>query len=143
MIATKELLIEGASTLMGKNSSNLSDDGFDASANMAMLELGWSFPLDHPLKEMWALNRTIRHGLVILQIESAHKFRYKDIFLQNRFAQYTVLIEKMDKDYAQAVEDNPDLFMGSVFVNQDTLGEAFSFYIPNERDYDDLGRPKE
>ena len=143
MISDIDALVEGFSLRFGKNASNLSEDGQTAACNTAMSELGWVFPLTHHLKEFWALNRAVRHGLAIIQIESAHKFRYKDIFLQNRFSHYTALIEKMDKDYEVAKEENPDLFLDAMYIDTDKLAESMSYYIRNERDYDELGRPIE
>ena len=143
MISDIDALVEGFVNKFGKNSSNLSEDLQIAACNTAMSELGWSFPLDHHLKDFWAINRAVRHGLSILQIESAHKFRYKEIFLQNRFAHYTQLIEKMDKDFEKAKEENPTLFIDTTFIDPEYLTRMLSYYIRNERDYDNLGRPLE
>ena len=143
MISDIDALVEGFVSKFGKNSSNLSEDLQVAACNTAISELGWAFPLAHHLKEFWAVNRAVRHGLAILQIESAHKFRYKEIFLQNRFSHYTQLIDKMDRDFETAKEENPALFLESTYIDTATLSTALSYYIRNERDYDDLGRPLE
>ena len=143
MISDIDALVEGFVSKFGKNSSNLSEDLQVAACNTAISELGWVFPLTHHLKEFWAVNRAVRHGLAILQIESAHKFRYKEIFLQNRFSHYTQLIDKMDRDFETAKEENPTLFLESTYIDTATLSTALSYYIRNERDYDDLGRPLE
>ena len=143
MISDIDALVEGFVSKFGKNSSNLSEDLQIAACNTAMSELGWAFPLAHHLKEFWAVNRAVRHGLAILQIESAHKFRYKEIFLQNRFSHYTQLIDKMDKDFEKAKEENPTLFLYSTYIDTETLSLSMTYYIRNERDYDDLGRPLE
>lgn len=129
-------------TRMGKNADNVTSEGLESGANTAMTELGWSYPIQVLLKEHWAVLRGIRHSLFILQVESAHKFRYKDIFLQNRFAHYTTLIEKMDKDFEKAKEDNPDLFADAIFVDDETIKTMVGYYIPNTSDYDTLGRLK-
>ena len=129
-------------TRMGNNAANVSSEGLESGATTAMSELGWVYPVTNAMKEHWAVLRGIRHSLFILQVESAHKFRYKDIFLQNRFAHYTTLIEKMDKDYEKAKEDNPDLFADSVFVDDESIKAMVGYYIPNYSDYDELGRLK-
>lgn len=139
-ISSLDDFIEGIKLRMGSNSANVSDDGYAVGADTAMNELGWSLPLDQPLKVLWAYNRAVRHCVYILMIESAHKFRYKEIFLQNRFAHYKSLIDDMDKSFEKAQEDNPDLFLDSVYTDDNAILSSIAYYIPNCRDYDWLGR---
>lgn len=139
-ISSKDDFIEGIGLRMGGNSANLTPDGFDVAADTALNELGWSVPIDHPLKVFWAYQRGVRHSVYILMIESAHKFRYKEIFLQNRFSHYKAMIDDMDKAFEKAKEDNPELFSDSVYIDSDSIASSLSFYIPNLGDFDTLGR---
>lgn len=141
MINTADELIESAQKLLGKSSSNITDDGYSLGAESAMAELGWEYPISHPFKVMWAKNRCARHCLLILKIESAHKFRYKDIHLQNRFSHYDSLIKQMDLDFEKAKEEYPEMFPAVIDMSEEMLSSSMSYYIPNLPDYDDLGRP--
>jgi hypothetical protein len=142
LISNKDSFIDGLKLRMGSNASNLTEDGFEVGADMAMSELGWSYPLGHPLKVFWAYQRGVRHSVHILLIESAHKFRYKEIFLQNRYAHYRSIIDDMDKDFELAKEENPALFVDSMYIDENTLASSLSYYIPNYGDFDTLGRIK-
>ncbi len=132
--------IEGIKLRMGGNAVNLTEDGLGVAAETALNELGWSIPVDHPLKIFWAYQRGVRHSVFILMVESAHKFRYKEIFLQNRFAHYKAMIDDMDKAFEKVKEDNPELFPDSIYMDDDTITSSLSFYIPNISQFDGLGR---
>ena len=139
-ISNTDTLIDILRLKMGTNAENVTDDGFGVAVDSALMELGWELPCSHPKKVLWIINRSLRFALEILQIESAHKFRYDKIFLQNRFTHYQALIEKMDKDFAQAVEDDPFLFSTMMTIDSEYLVSAMTTYIPNLRDYDIYGR---
>lgn len=138
-IADQTDFIAGLTLRMGANSENISDDGYAVGAETAMSELGWDYPLSHPLKVFWAYSRGVRHCLFILLIESAHKFRYKDIFLQNRFSHYSTLIDKLDKDFEKAKEENAEMFFSAASVSAEDIISSMCAYIPNVRDYDIYG----
>ena len=141
-ISSFDDFVEGIGLRMGGNSVNLSSDGFEVAANTALNELGWSIPVDHPLKVFWAFQRGVRHSVFILMVESAHKFRYKEIFLQNRFSHYKAMIEDMDNAFEKAKEDNPELFVDSLYLDDETIASSLSYYIPNAGDFDFIGRVK-
>jgi hypothetical protein len=133
-------LIEGIKLRMGGNAENVTEDGLNVAAETALSELGWAIPVAHPLKIFWTYHRAVRHSTHILMIESAHKFRYKEIFLQNRFSHYKSLIDDMDKAFERAKDENPELFMDSVYIDDASITSSLSYYIPNVSDYDNLGR---
>lgn len=139
-INSADELIDFLSFKMGTNADNLTPDGFSVAVDSALLELGWVLPCTHPKKVLWIINRSLRYCIEILLIESAHKFRYDKIFLQNRFSHYQTLIEKMDKDFEKAIEDNPSLFATMNTIDPDYITNAMTAYIPNLRDYDIYGR---
>jgi len=118
---------------LGAVSDKVGDDGYDQAVVSALSELHWELPLDDSEKERWVIERTKRYVLYILLIESAHKFQFKKLYLQHRFTQYFKLIEFMDKEFANALENNPILFDVSAWGN-------LTFYITNGFDYDDFGR---
>ncbi len=139
-ISSVDDFIEGIKLRMGGNASNVSDEGLAVAAETALNELGWSIPVDHPLKIFWTYQRGVRHSVYILMIESAHKFRYKEIFLQNRFAHYKAMVDDMDRIFEKAKEENPELFPGTIYMDDATIASSLSFYIPNLGDGDGFGR---
>lgn len=139
-IDSVENLIETLSFKMGTNADNLTEEGFQVAIDSALLELGWVLPCTHPKKVLWIINRSLRYCIEILLIESAHKFRYDKIFLQNRFSHYQELIKKMDADFEKAIEENPSLFASMVEIDPDYIVNAMTTYIPNLRDFDIYGR---
>lgn len=140
VINSTDELIDTLRFKMGTNSDNLTDDGFSVAVDSALLELGWVLPCTHPNKVLWIINRSLRYCIEILLIESAHKFRYDKIFLQNRFSHYQALITKMDDDFRKAIEDNPSLFSSMIQLDPEFIVSSMMAYIPNLRDYDIYGR---
>lgn len=65
----------------------------------ASMEMGVGFPLTNRLTIHWMLRRSYRHALNLLLTESAAKFKYKQINLQNRFDHYFQLVQKEDRDW--------------------------------------------
>lgn len=84
---------------------------YENSANDAIRETGWSFPLQTPTMEYWIKTRSKRHLFFYLMSESAHKFKYDVIALDQRFLHYKSLIDSMDKEWNKFVADNPELFI--------------------------------
>lgn len=139
MLASVDAIMDSLKPKFGVTADSLSDEAYTDAINSALRELGWSVPIDHPLKEYWALERSVRHSIFILMIEAARKFRYKQIHLQNRFEHYSAILSLLDVQYATAKQENPELFASSVYVDTGTLVRWIT-YIPNARDYDVFGR---
>lgn len=118
--------------LMGASSSNVSDDGFSAAISQALAELKWTLPCDDSLKCYWITERARRHVTYVLLVESAHKFRFKEIHLHNRFKHYHDLIKLMDKQFEDAIENDPTLF------DVGTFGEI-AIYLTSGFNYDYFG----
>lgn len=123
---------------LGTISDKLTLPQIDASVSTALRELGWTLPVTHNTKEYWLIERAKRHCLFILMIESAHKIRYKELHLQNRFNQYKDLIYEMDQSFEKAMEANPSLF-SSVNALDGGSGEGFISFIPAGFSYNDVG----
>jgi len=92
--------------------SKLEGDDYDNAVVAAERDTGWSLPQSTNFKIKWILERSKRHIFFYLLSESAAKFRYKNIHLQHRFDHYSKLIDRMDKDFEKAMEDDAFEFAG-------------------------------
>jgi len=133
-IESKAALVSIVETLIGSSSTAISSDGLSSAVDMALMELPWTFPLTNPQKEFWITERARRHVLYVLMVESAHKFKYKEISLQHRFNNYFKLIDMMDTKFEKALEDFPDIF--DVLPTYPSLCD----YITSGFVYDQYGR---
>ncbi len=88
----------------------LEDDDYINAAADALRETGWSFDLSSTFQEYWTKQRAKRHLFFYLMTESAAKFKYDQINVQQQFEHYARLIALMDKRFAEVIEDNPDKF---------------------------------
>jgi hypothetical protein len=131
-ILTQDALIDLTKNLMGGSTDRVTTDGYESAAGQVEKELGITYPITDDTLSYWSAERMRRHSLYILMVESAHKFQYKQIHLEHRFKHYIQLIEKMDNEWLEAMDDNPDLF-GSVYSD-------FSFYLAPGFVYDCLGK---
>lgn len=125
---TEAELIQFVKDTMGASFEKVSDDGFTRAVTQASQELHWTLPLDNPQKEFWMVERTKRFVIYILLIESAHKFQYKKISLQQRFQHYYQLLQLMDAQFAKALEDEPSLFDVGTYSNLGSyISAGFSY----------------
>lgn len=132
MLSTIEEVRNAVTPLIGEIGAKIEVTDFDASISQALLELNWSLPVEGSYA-YWVIERTKRHVYWNLLSGSAHKFRYKEIFLQNRFTQYLQLVKMMDATFREAVEKDMEIF------DTDVYPELLS-YVTNGFVYDDLGR---
>jgi hypothetical protein len=119
---------------LGGLASKVSVDAFESASDKVIDEVHWNYPITDSFKTFWFLERGKRHLIQIFLIESAHKFKYKQIHLNQRFDHYLLLIKKMDEDFLRAVEENPEAFPTAAG------GAPFPDYIKNTFTYDFLGR---
>lgn len=136
-IASKDDLIDLAVTLMGGTADDLSSAVKELTADQAVSETCWIFPVGDGIKSYWLIERTRRHMLQVLANVAALKFQYKQIHLEHRFKHLNQLISKMDEDFATFVEDNPELFLDAFA----SLGDLDNFitYISNGFEYSPTG----
>ena len=134
-IASVDDLLEICGNLMGESSSLVSAAGQEEAAEQALRELPWTLPQEDEIKNFWIIERTKRHIMYILLLEQAHKFRFKQIHLQQRFDHYIKLIDKMDVDFKEFVESNP-----AIFPIDSLTGSALGEFIGSGFVYDQLGR---
>ena len=102
---TKNELIAQVQQEVKGLSSSLNDDDYDNAVSSAEMDTGWALPQTEDLKLKWLKERTKRHLFFFLLSESASKFRFKNIYLNNRFEHYIKLIEVMDAQFAKAQEE--------------------------------------
>lgn len=119
---------------LGSLASKVAVDAFESASDKVIDEVQWAYPITDPFKSYWFLERGKRHLIQIFLIESAHKFKYKQIHLNQRFDHYLLLIKKMDEDFLRAIEENPEVFPTPAG------GVPFPDYIANTFTYDFLGR---
>ncbi len=109
-------------------------------------ELNWTLPFTNNFKEFWIIERSKRHLFWLLMTGQTHKFKVKQIHLDQRFKNYEAVIQKMDEDFRQAQEDNPHEFVNVSAVNMfghvatagfssDELGRDTTYLNSNETSF--------
>ena len=125
----KELLEQEIKGLRTKIDSN----DLDNAVNNAQRDTGWVCPVTSDFQIQWLKERSKRWLFFFLWSESAHKFKFEQINLQNRFEHYKQLIEYMDKQFEAAKEENIAEFAGA------SAYEMFGTKIEAGFQYDDVG----
>lgn len=133
ILSTIELVVI-IKELVGATYDKVSAPGFTLAAERAQQELSWTIPVADSKKEYWIVERSRRHLVYILLVESAHKFRFKEIHLHNRFAHYFKLLTLMDKEFEKAMDANP-----SFFEVDEGVGSSLFTYITPGFTYDWTG----
>lgn len=93
-------------------SSYLEPEDYESAVDSAEEELGWSLPQTNTERLYWLRERSLRHLFFSLMSESAHKFKFEQVNLNQRFEHYRKLISDMDRAFKEAKEENPTLFAG-------------------------------
>ena len=132
-ISGRSALIDLLALEMGASVALISDESYERIADKTLAELKWSYPLNDSFKEFWLVERARRHAIYLLYIESAQKFKYKQISLNQRFDHYAAIIKQMDADFVKATDDYPTMFPGV----DTTMG--FIQHIGHGFEYDRLG----
>ncbi len=98
-----------------KGLSSLLDQAVDYNNAIvnAEADTGWTMPVSGAFCEHWIKERAKRWLIFFLWTEHALKFKVKQLSLDQKFKHLGQLIEKMDKGFASAIEENPDKF-GSI-----------------------------
>ena len=109
---TKTEMTERIEQEMKGLSSSLEDEDYTNAIESAERETGWSLPQTSDIRIKWLMERSKRHLFFFLLSESASKFRFKNIHLQNRFEHYKQLVELMDKQFETAQEEFAYEFAG-------------------------------
>lgn len=80
-------------------SSRFEEADYTLALTQAERDTGWTLPQTDGTKITWLKKRTTRHLYSALRSESAHKFKFEGINLQNRFEHYSDLVKEMDKEW--------------------------------------------
>ena len=133
-VTSKDDLIERAQLLMGSSVDLIPEDSLEQLAEQAIVDIGVStYPITDPVLCKWAIERMRRHMTYLVMVTQAHSFKVKQLSLQQRFDNYLRLIDKMDKEFAEALENNPSVFPTPVSSN------FFMYWGPGFV-YEQLGR---
>lgn len=133
MLSNVDELLDKVRILMGTSYDKVSDDGLYAAAEQALTELNWTLPETDNGKCFWIIERTKRFVISILLTESAHKFKYKQINLDQRFTHYFKLIELMDKQFVKSVSEDTTIFdIGTLGFIAEYIDSGFTYNAVGE-----------
>jgi hypothetical protein len=110
-MTSDEMIVQLQAEVKGLTSSLATADYTNAIA-AAERDTGWDLPQTTNLKISWLLSRAKRHLFSYLMAESAAKFKFGDINLQQRFEHYRLLIKDMDMEFKAAQEEYAFEFAG-------------------------------
>lgn len=135
----RDTLIENVQLEVKNLTNYLDDEDYERAAADAEGETGMELPIDDSTadgkkKLYWFKERVKRHLFFYLYSESAHKFKYEGINLQQRFEHYKVILKDMDKAWKEAQEEFFDLF------NDIEPHKMFGEVVSPGFVYDGLGR---
>jgi hypothetical protein len=136
-------VVELVTIQMSTTATALSTEGLESAVGIAMIELGWSFPVTDGMKCLWITKRSVRHASFILWVASAQKFKYKQVNLQQRFEHYEKLIKNMDAEFDLAISSNTNVFANveSYKMFGTAVGAGFSYdFLGRDITYEDLTR---
>lgn len=92
-------------------------EDFDSAISDAEMETGWSLPQTTSFRILWLKKRSKRHLYSnYMEGELAGDFQYKQIHLEQPFEHFVKLIDRMDKEFEKAIEQNI-----TEFANVDTF----------------------
>ena len=91
---------------------NFDSNDFADSVDSAESDTGFSLPASDTFQIKWLINRTKRHLLFSLVVDSATKFKFKQINLQQKFEQLKKLVDSMDREFEKALEEDYIIFSG-------------------------------
>jgi hypothetical protein len=135
MSLSEEDFKEQIETELGDLSTKIDvPDDIDRATALAVSETGWTFPLSTDFRDYWMKQRTKRHIFFMLCGESAYKFKFKQINLQNRFEHFRSLIRIMDLEWESAKKENAAEFAGV------SATHLFGTQIEPGFQYDDVGQ---
>lgn len=110
------------------------DEELDQAITDALGELGLSDPPSTNKASYWFLRRCYRNCIEMMMTESAHKFKYKQINLQNRFEHYIRILKREDEAWKEVEAD--------VLLEVSGLGNSSGFgsYLGSGLHYSPTGK---
>jgi len=136
---TKDQLVRKLDQKVKGLSKYLDKIDYENALQDAERETGWAIPITDDFKLYWIQNRAIRHLYSYLLSESAHKFKYEQINLQQRYEHYRQLVKDSDLAFTEIQESRPEMFAGvEAFKMFTTKIDAGFHYdsIGNDTTYD-------
>jgi hypothetical protein len=123
----------------------LTDEEVETCVDIGAKECGWAFPMNRPFREYWVVERAKRAAISMLALNSAQKFKFKQIHLNQRWEHYQQMLKHMDDLFAKAKKENPDEFSD---VSLDDIPEEerrnmFGMYLYNNLAKSPVGRFEE
>ena len=131
-IVSNEDFVQQLEISIGDLINEIDPDHLDFACKHALTELKWHLPLTSPGRVFWAIQRARRHCVEIVWFAASNEFRYKLIFLNQRFEHLTIVMKYMDELFERGLESDPDL----CGVDGASL---FGFYVKNSFVYDQYG----
>jgi hypothetical protein len=119
-------------------STNLAAEDYSNAIDDALRETAWSLPVTDDFKIYWLKQRSKRHLFFYLMSESAHKFKVKQLALNQRYDHYKDLIVQMDKDFLAIIESRPEMFTELLNSGVDTY-KLFGQVAGPGFEYDEVG----
>lgn len=139
-LANVDAIIERVNYLLSEAWTDLGADDKEFIIAQALDELGMSLPESSAQRCYWIIERTKRHAIYRFVVTEAERFRYKQIYLQQKFDNYFRLIQQADERFAEALEND----MSGIFPDDIIDSEAFAKYgfmfNPAGFVYDQIGR---
>lgn len=115
-------------------SSKFSSDDYTNAVDAAERDTGWSMPVSTDFRIKWMILRAKRHLYSYRRDESADKFKYKQLNLNQRFDNFYKLVENMDKAFEKAQDEYAHEFAGvdSLHLFGTKIDAGFQ-YVPQTR----------
>lgn len=117
------------------------DSELEQAVDIASWECGWSLPVTKNFRCYWIIERAKRACVSMMCFATAHKFKFKQINLNQRFEHYHAMLKQMDQEFAVAKKEHADEFLSSVIADmalEDKIA-ALGYYVPNRGDYTAAG----
>jgi hypothetical protein len=120
-------------------STKVDTNDYDNAVANAQRDCGWTCPVTVDFQIQWLKERAKRWIFFFLWSETAHKFKFEQINLQNRFEHYERLIKYMDQLFESAKEENIAEFAGAqpyeMFGTKIEAGFQYD-YVGNDTTYE-------
>lgn len=102
---TRNELIDLVQSEIKGLASVLVTDDYGNAVDAAERDTSWDMPQTDDFRIKWLIDRTKRHLFFFLLSEAQPKFRFKAIYLQQKFEHYRIIVADMDKKFAAAQEE--------------------------------------
>jgi len=118
-------------------SSKFSSDDYTNAVNAAERDTGWSMPVSTAFKIKWMIQRAKRYLYSYRRDESADKFKYKQLSLNQRFDNFYKLVAMMDKAFEEVQEDYAFEFAGvdALHIFGTKVDAGFAYEPQTARDF--------